>query len=245
MKAQEAWKPTKFVFDKSGRLRASRDRAEVYTGSRISADLNAAALYSALQAHAQGVLIDLGCGKVPLYHTYRDLVDETVCVDWPGSQHGVTHIDVFQDLNNPLELESSSADTVLMTSVLEHIYKPEALLSEIFRVLRPGGKLIMNTPFFYWTHEIPHDYFRYTKFFYHKYAEEEGVKLLSLEEIGGFPHVVFDLLGRAAGQVPLIGGGIVGLLMLLSKVPPMRKVADKTKERVTLGHLVVLEKPVG
>lgn len=40
----------------------------------------------------------------------------------------------------------NSFDTIICTEVLEHLVHPEQALSEIFRVLLPGGRLIGSTP---------------------------------------------------------------------------------------------------
>ena len=34
----------------------------------------------------------------------------------------------------------------------------------MYRVLKPGGQLILTTRFVYPLHDVPHDYFRYTKY---------------------------------------------------------------------------------
>jgi|SRR5215510_1215531 len=46
-----------------------------------------------------------------------------------------------------IPLESGSADFVLSTEVIEHIYDTENAFSEIARILRPGGRLLMTTPY--------------------------------------------------------------------------------------------------
>ncbi|MEZ5484192.1 MAG: class I SAM-dependent methyltransferase [Lysobacteraceae bacterium] len=69
--------------------------------------------------------------------------------------------DVFADACD-LPLQDSSVDTVLMLEVLEHIRNPSKALSEVARVLRPGGGLLLTLPFLYPVHDAPHDYQRYT-----------------------------------------------------------------------------------
>jgi len=54
-------------------------------------------------------------------------------------------------------------DLVLCTEVLEHLHTPELALKELWRVLRPGGKLLLTTPFAYAIHYAPTDYWRYTR----------------------------------------------------------------------------------
>jgi len=46
----------------------------------------------------------------------------------------------------PLELESDYFDYVVCFQVIEHIQEDSALIAEIKRVLKPGGKLYMTTP---------------------------------------------------------------------------------------------------
>lgn len=43
---------------------------------------------SAIEHHARGDLVDLGCGEVPRYAICRPLVSGVTCVDWSGSEHG-------------------------------------------------------------------------------------------------------------------------------------------------------------
>src|SRR6186997_2731744 len=87
MRNESAWKPTKFV--RHGKAwRASRDRMEVAAASLLIADISVRFYQEALEGFAGGRLIDLGCGKAPLYGIYRSRVDSVVCVDWPYGDHG-------------------------------------------------------------------------------------------------------------------------------------------------------------
>lgn len=53
------------------------------------------------------------------------------------------------DLNSGLPpLQTESFDGAVLLDVIEHVMNAEYLLGEIFRVLRPGGFLILSTPNF-------------------------------------------------------------------------------------------------
>ncbi len=80
MKNRENWKPSKFVFINQ-RLVGSRDPQELAIGSRLISDLTARYYDKSLPIHAKGKLLDLGCGKVPLYGVYKDFVTEKVVGD--------------------------------------------------------------------------------------------------------------------------------------------------------------------
>jgi SAM-dependent methyltransferase len=53
--------------------------------------------------------------------------------------------------------------TILSTEMLEHVIDPEKVMRELYRVLAPGGTLILTTRFVYPLHDAPYDYWRYTR----------------------------------------------------------------------------------
>jgi SAM-dependent methyltransferase len=59
---------------------------------------------------------------------------------------------------------NASFDVILCTEVLEHIPEPQSAIDEMFRVLAPGGRLVLTTRFLFPIHDAPHDYFRFTKY---------------------------------------------------------------------------------
>ncbi|MEI6825220.1 MAG: methyltransferase domain-containing protein [Desulfuromonadales bacterium] len=57
--------------------------------------------------------------------------------------------DVQVNLNDEklkLPFESSSLTTVVCTEVLEHLLWPQQLVSEVYRILAPGGKFVLSVP---------------------------------------------------------------------------------------------------
>ena len=204
MRNPQLWAPSKFVVFK-GRLRGSRDTKAVGVASRIMVDLIGRFYQCALPKYATGRLIDLGCGRVPLYATYKNLVTESTCVDWAQTHHPNPHLDQEQDLNQPIGFPDLAFDTIILSDVLEHIRKPEELVREMHRVLRPKGHVIMNVPFYYGLHEQPFDYFRYTRHALRSMAEDTGFTVVHLEEIGGVPEIITDLISKTAMTMPIVG----------------------------------------
>ncbi len=195
MKAAETWTPTKFVLE-HGRLRANPDPKAVALSSRLNVDLLGAALGELLAKHACGRLLDLGCGSVPLYAAYREKVQSVLCVDWAQSAHGLSHVDITADLNQPLPLRDQSANTVLLTDVLEHLSSPGLLLREVARVLTPGGALVGSVPFMYRLHEEPHDHCRFTCHALRHMAQEAGLQTEHLVPYAWGTDVLFDIMGK-------------------------------------------------
>ena len=200
MRNRDAWHPTKFEFA-HGRLRGSRDARELGIGSRLMADLVAAQYQAHLAAHARGRLLDLGCGKVPLYASYAPFVGEVTCVDWASGDH----IDQCCDLAQPLPFDSASFDTIVLSDVLEHVSEPDLLWREMTRVLAPRGKVIMNVPFYYSVHAHPHDYYRYTNFALERFVRINRLELVHLEAFGGLLDIFADLVAKALSKLRVVG----------------------------------------
>ena len=58
-------------------------------------------------------------------------------------------------------------------------------LAEIARVLAPGGHLILSVPHLSLLHEVPHDYFRFTRYGLEALLAGAGLRVLELSECGG------------------------------------------------------------
>ena len=50
------------------------------------------------------------------------------------------------DLEQPFKIKSASVDLVIALEIIEHLFDTDHFLSEINRVLKPGGYLILSTP---------------------------------------------------------------------------------------------------
>ncbi|WP_297325045.1 class I SAM-dependent methyltransferase [Nitrosomonas sp.] len=68
-------------------------------------------------------------------------------------------IDYHYDIHD-LPFENESFDAVVCISILEHVPYPLKAISELKRVLKPGGKIWVQLPWLYPYHEAPKDYWR-------------------------------------------------------------------------------------
>jgi SAM-dependent methyltransferase len=114
--------------------------------------------------------------------------------------------DLFADAAY-LPVADSSADTVVILEVLEHLRFPGDALREIARVLRPGGRLLLTMPFLYPVHDAPHDYQRYTVHGLIREMENAGLdvenvqpSLASSETAGLIANLALSGMGLAAIQ---------------------------------------------
>jgi SAM-dependent methyltransferase len=85
-----------------------------------------------------------------------------------------------------IPLADSSVDCAMATEVLEHCPYPEKTLTEIYRVLKPEGILLITVPFIWMLHEVPYDEYRYTPFALKRLVESSGFKVIELSALGGW-----------------------------------------------------------
>jgi SAM-dependent methyltransferase len=71
-------------------------------------------------------------------------------------------------------LDCGIADMVIAEQVLEHVERPDRAVCSMYDMLRPGGHLLVGTPFLLKVHGAPDDYYRWT---------ERGIRVL-LESAG-------------------------------------------------------------
>lgn len=125
-------------------------------GRALSAKLTRVSLDRFVRAHASaGRTLDLGAQNSP----YGSFFPNRVAVD---IRRGVG-VQVLGDAQ-ALGFASGIFDVVLCTEVLEHLPEPQKAIDEMFRVLKPGGTLLLTTRFLFPIHDAPHDYFRFTKY---------------------------------------------------------------------------------
>lgn len=245
MKNEQDWKESKFQFRKN-KLRASNDKKEVSISSRLMVDRIAVLYDFYLPKFSKGKLLDLGCGKVPFYSCYKPYINEVVCVDWANTIHKNPFLDIECDINQKLPIESDLFNTVILSDVLEHIRKPELLIQEINRVMTKDGHLIMNVPFYYWLHEEPFDYFRYTKHALKSLLEENNFEVVELKEIGGMSDILTDLLSKILFQIPVVGTLssllIQGFNNIFTSISIGRKFNQKSANKFPFGYFVVAKK---
>ncbi len=133
---------------------------------------------------ASGLVLDVGAGR----QSIRQCLPKNtryLSLDYWETGVGLYHSrpDVFGDAQN-LPIATASVDTVLLLDVLEHLPRPMDCLTEIRRVLKPGGRLILQVPFLYPPHDEPHDYQRWTIHGLRRLARENGFHVVHEKMIG-------------------------------------------------------------
>jgi SAM-dependent methyltransferase len=245
MKNSHHWTPSKYTWRK-GRLVGSRDPRELSPASRLGADLVASRYEAAIPNFVRGRLLDLGCGKVPLFGAYREFVTEAICVDWANTPNRSQHLDFECDLTQSLPFRDGEFDTIILSDVLEHLPEPAHLWNEMSRLLPAGGHALVNVPFFYWLHEEPHDYYRFTEFALRRLAHGAGLHIVFLDRIGGAPEILLDILAKNLVQIPRLGASLAAMLQgigaLFLKTRFGKRVSAHTSGKFPYGYFLVATK---
>ncbi len=96
---------------------------------------------------AKDTVVDIGCGKKPYAHYFTS---KYIGVDpFP---------DTTPDIVAPswdIPLPDASADGIILNQTLEHIQRTDPSIKEIYRILKPGGFVLITVPQTMRVHSIP------------------------------------------------------------------------------------------
>jgi SAM-dependent methyltransferase len=140
-----------------------------------------------------------------------------------------------------IPLADGSVDAVVVQAVLEHVLDPAAVVSEIQRVLTPGGLVYAETPFLQHVHAGPYDFTRYTSSG-HRYLFRAFTEIASgpvagpgTELLWSIDHLVRGLTRSApAGK---IARGLFFWLRYLDRLVPRDFAMDSSSANFFLGRL--------
>ena len=153
-------------------------------------------------------LLEVGAGeqKWKKYCTHLNYKSQDICQYKGGDLSSGMHekswntdeIDIVSDICN-MPLPDNSVDNILCTEVLEHVHDPIKALNEIYRVLKPGGKLILTVPSFSLIHFAPyHFYTGFTRYFCTDLLDNLGFKVLEFKKSGNILTLAAHLLSYSS-----------------------------------------------
>ncbi len=123
-------------------------------------------------------VLDAGAGRCPYRRLFSHVEYQTADFCQVDKEYG--QIDFVCNLET-IPAASEQYDFVLCTQVFEHLPRPHVVIGELYRLLKPGGKLFASAPLFYEEHEKPYDFFRYTQFGLRHLLEAAGFSVREVE----------------------------------------------------------------
>lgn len=142
-------------------------------------------------------LLDFGCGSKPYSELFIN-VSEYIGVDLQNDAHDHSNesVDVFYD-GKKLPFENEQFQNVFSSEVFEHVPIINDSIKEIYRVLKPNGKLLITTPFSFPEHEMPFDFRRLSHNGIVQLLDENGFKVEYIKRHG--------TLLKVTGQIIAMG----------------------------------------
>jgi SAM-dependent methyltransferase len=115
------------------------------------------------------------------YRSFFPSEAEYIAADLPGNPDAT----LLLNSDGTVPCEDDDFDAVLSTQVLEHVDDPSLYLSECFRALRPGGRLLLSTHGVFIYHPDPDDYWRWTCAGLRRVVGEAGFEVERFEGVIG------------------------------------------------------------
>lgn len=157
----------------------TKPNVSIFSPDKIIKDLQWIALSKASK-FAYGNLLDVGCGKMPYKSIFLPRINKYTGIDKYGKEADIKKDFLIATIPN------NSYNTVLCTQVLEHTPEPQKFLTKINKVLKKKGVLILTVPFTGYLHEVPYDYFRYTKYGLKYMLQKANFKIVYIKNEGNW-----------------------------------------------------------
>ena len=172
------------------------------------------------------------------------------------------HTDVVGDAHR-LPFRDGIFDHVVALNVFEHLRDPTRAAAEIFRVLKPGGRVAIHTAFLQALHEAPHHYYNATEFGVREWFADFAIESCDVSANFGpgmtLAYLSANILDAAAGggltpeQLAAIGGSTIGEWAQFWQsrgAPPLsfatlQNLPQKAQARVAAGFELMARKPAG
>lgn len=170
--------------------------------------------------HFKGKFLDVGAGNQP----YRDFIINSSKVS-EYCPLDLENSDRYKKCENTWDGKimpfcNDFFDSAIATEILEHCPDPNKTLSEIFRVLKPGGFFFFTVPYIWPLHDVPYDEYRYTPFSLRRLLKEEGFCDITVSSCGSWNATLAHFLGlwaRRGGHSKIFKESISLLLIPLYK----------------------------
>jgi SAM-dependent methyltransferase len=186
----------------------------------------------------RGRLLDLGCGSSPYLYLPSPAVETRWGYDLRSSPQGRS-ADVIGDVQS-LAFGDQLFDAVLCTEVVEHVPRPDEVFSEIRRVLRPGGCLVLTAPFLFGLHEEPRDFNRYTKHMLWRLSSDHGLAVVACDTTGGLFAAIGQLISYHIPHSRFGPADVAMRLLRLTVQWPLWQLDRRfPKTRDPLGYILV------
>ena len=198
----------------------------------------------------KGDMYDLGCGETPYRDYFLQYANSYTGVDWGETLHDLK-ADVVANLNEPIDIEDNKADSIVSLATLEHLSEPQTMLNEAFRILKPGGTIMLQTPWQWKIHEAPYDFFRYSPYALEYMLGKAGFTDVKVEAQSGFFTTLFIKLTYFLSRLVrgpkllrfVISVILAPLMFILQALAPLLDKLDNNWPLESFAYVTTARKP--
>jgi SAM-dependent methyltransferase/uncharacterized protein YbaR (Trm112 family) len=190
-----------------------------------------------------GAVLEVGAGGNYLKEDFKAIYDEWISLDYDLRSDS---IDLRGD-GQVLPFKNEMFDTIISIDVLEHVPNPEKFVSEMFRVIKPGGTIILSTPFFFYLHEEPYDFFRFSKYGLRTIFERNGFRVIDVIPTAGVISIIGLLISIFITRIFKFSKGLLKIFLKINRFIqiklflPIDNKLDKNK-KFAQGHFIIAKK---
>lgn len=128
----------------------------------------------------KGVVLDVGSGKIKRYASFFEY-DKYIALDINKENKP----DIIASADN-IPLDNNSIDSIICTQVLGDVKDFSKVIREFYRVLKPGGSILLTESLLNELHDEPDDFWRFTKFSLGYLFKKNEFKIIEISQRGGF-----------------------------------------------------------
>lgn len=138
----------------------------------------------------KGIVLDIGGRDRGRFEKPKENVEKWIFADIEP----MNNPDMVLNVEDMKEIKKESIDVVNAIELFEHVAQPEKGIRECYRILKPGGTILISTPFLYPIHADPYDYQRWTDVKWKKVLEETGFSEIKIHILGRYFGFIADSL---------------------------------------------------
>ncbi|MHC2995804.1 MAG: class I SAM-dependent methyltransferase [Candidatus Atribacteria bacterium] len=177
-----------------------------------------------LAKNIKGKTLDVGCGQKAYEKFCNSSEYVGLEIDTPKNKK-LKKADYFYD-GKIFPFNDSEFDSIIIIQVFEHVFNPEEFLSEVNRVLKMGGVMLITVPFLWDEHEQPFDYARYSSFGLKFILKKSGFEIVESRKSMNDIRVIFQILNDYIYKKTITKNAYINLLLTIILMAPFSIIGE-------------------
>lgn len=174
---------------------------------------------SILAPFLKGDVLDVGCGSKPYQKLFVNAKSYVgLEYDTPANRRS-KNAEYFYD-GARFPFLDSNFDSLVCNQVFEHVFNPNEFMGEIYRIMKPGGILLLTVPFVWDEHEQPYDFARYSSFGIRSILEKQGFTIIEHRKSVDDVRVIFQLFNAYIYKKTITKSGLLNMLLTMGLMAP-------------------------